>query len=67
MECKPVIARLNLKMTPFLLDEVEEAVEKRLWLLVQREICAQAEKYVRRTDEKFQESGHKTPFDTRVS
>lgn len=53
-------------MTPFLLDEVEEAVEKRLWLLFQREICARAEDYVRRTDEKFQEAGQKTPFDTKV-
>lgn len=67
MICRPVIARLEVKITPFLIDEVKDAVQKTLWLLLQREICSRAEDYVRRTDDKFQESGHKTPFDTKVS
>jgi len=63
MECKPTIARIDVKLTPFLLEEVQITVENYLWLLLQQEICARAEEYVQRTDEKFQQSGLETPFE----
>lgn len=66
MDCKPSVERIDVKLEPFLLDEVQEAIEHHLWLSLQREICVRAQEYVEKTDAKFQHFEYESLFNSKV-
>lgn len=55
MECKPNIGKIELDFKPFLLKEVEDAVQQHFWTSFQREICSRSENYLQKTDDKSQQ------------